>query len=198
VILDAGPVSCPPGAGPQPAWCEALVQVPGGAHPLRAYSVDLPARSSTDQRFQADHLASRIADLGELAVAGGNWNSYSRADAITAAALEVTPRHLRPARMRYTPQDRTLSPNYDVHDVLASVGLEDAAVVAPGQRDPHDVTPAGTSSNGRVDRIYLTRELVGAASRHSQQDIGDSDHQALMLVLDGPRAARAIPPEPLR
>jgi hypothetical protein len=91
------------------------------------------------------------------------------------------------------------SANRAVHDVLASVGLEDAvAVMAPGQRDPHDFTPGGTSSNGRVDRIYLTRELAGAASRHSQQDIGDGDHQALMLVLDGPSAARAIPPEPRR
>jgi hypothetical protein len=99
--------------------------------------------------------------------------------------------------MRYTPQDRTLSPNYDVHGVLASVGLEDvAAVVAPGQRDPHHDTPTGISSNGRADRIYLTRELADAASRHDQQDIGDNDHQALMLALDGPSAARAIPPEP--
>jgi hypothetical protein len=135
VILDAGPVSFPLGAGPRPAWCEALVQVPGWAHPLRAYSVDLPARSSTEQRSQADHLASRIASLGELAIAGGNWNSYSRADAITAATLEVAPLHLRPARMRYTPQDQTLGPNYDVHDVVASVGLHDAvAVGAPGTR----------------------------------------------------------------
>ena len=54
VILDAPQASRPPGAGPQPAWCEALVQVPGWAHPLRAYSVDLPARSSTEQRAQAD------------------------------------------------------------------------------------------------------------------------------------------------
>lgn len=197
VIIDAGPAFYPTSAGPQPAWCDALVQVPGWAHPLRAYSVGLPERSSTEQRSQADHLASRIASLGELAVAGGNWNSYSRADAITAAALEVAPPHLRPARIRYTPQDRTLSPNYDVHDVLASVGLEDvAAVVAPGQRDPHHGTPAGTGSNGRVDRVYLTRELADAASRHDQQDIGDDDHQALMLTLDGPRVARAIPPDP--
>ena len=68
--------------------------------------------------------------------------------------------------MRYTPQDRTLSPNYDVHDVLASVGLHDAAaVLAPGRRDPHDLAPAGTSRGGRVDRVYLTGELAGAASR---------------------------------
>jgi hypothetical protein len=71
--------------------------------------------------------------------------------------------------MRYTPQDQTLGPNYDVHDVLASVGLHDAvAVVAPGTRGPHGLTAAGTSGAGRVNRIYL----------------------------DGPRAARAIPPEP--
>ena len=36
----------------------------------------------------------------------------------------------------------------------------------------------------------------GAVSRHHQQDIGDAEHQALILNLDGPRAARAIPPEP--
>lgn len=101
VILDADP-AWPSGTSIQPAWCEALVQVPGWAYPLRAYSVDLPAHSSTEQRSQADHLASCVAGLGELAVAGGNWNSCSRADAITAAALEVTPLHLRPARMRYT------------------------------------------------------------------------------------------------
>jgi hypothetical protein len=197
VILDAGPIPGPTGAGPQPAWCEALVQVPGWAHPLRAYSVGLPAHSSTEQRSQADHLASRIADLGELAVAGGNWNSYSRADAITAAALEVAPSHLRPARMRYTPQDRTLSANYDVHDVLASVGLHDAAIVAAArQQDPDDLPQAGTSRGGRVDRVYLTGELADTASRHDQQDIGDGGRRALMLTLDGYRAARAIPLEP--
>lgn len=80
--------------------------------------------------------------------------------------------------------------------MLASVGMEDtAAVLAPAPRDPADLTTTGASS-GRADRIYLTRELTGAASRYDQQDIGDSDHQALMLVLDGPRAARAVPPEP--
>jgi hypothetical protein len=195
VILDAGPIPGPTGAGPQPAWCEALVQVPGWAHPLRAYSVDLSACSSTEQRSQADHLASRIARLGELAVAGGNWNSYSRADTITAAALELAPLHLRPARMRYGPQDRTISPNYEVHDVLASADLHDAAVAAPRQQDPDELTQAGTSGGGRVDRVYLTGVLADAASRCDWQDIGDGDHQAMLLTLDGPRAARAIPLE---
>jgi hypothetical protein len=195
VILDAGPADCRPETGPQPAWCEALVQVPGWTHPLRAYSVDLRSRSSVEQRSQADHLASRIAGLGELAVAGGNWDSYGRTGTFPPAALDFAPPHLRPSRMRYTPQDRTLTPNYDVHDVLASVGLEDVfAVLSPGEREPYDLTPGGTESVGLVDRIYLTQDLTEAAARYARQDIGDSDHPALTLTLDGTSAARAIPP----
>ena len=101
-------------------WC----RVPGWAQPVRAYSVDLPWRSSVEQRSQADRLATRIAELagvGELAIAGGNWNSYGRADPVMPAALEAAPLHLRPSRMRYSPQRQTLTPNYDVHDVLTSV-----------------------------------------------------------------------------
>ena len=195
VILDAGPAWFP-GVSIQPAWCEALVRVPGWTHPMRVYSVDLPAHSSVEQRSQADQLAGRIAGLGELAVAAGNWNSWGRADTIPATALDLAPPHLRPARMRYTPQDRTLTPNYDVHDVLASVGLEDAAVLTSGQRHSYDLGPAGTSSSGRVDRIYLTWDLADAAARYARQDIRDSEHQALMLTLDGLRAARTIPPQP--
>ena len=62
-ILDAGPVACPPESGTEPAWCEALVRVPGWAYPIRAYSVHLPAQSSVEQQSQADRLASRIAEL---------------------------------------------------------------------------------------------------------------------------------------
>jgi hypothetical protein len=188
VILDAGP-AWQPGAGPQPAWCEALVQVPGWAHPLRAYSVDLPWRSSIEQRSQADQLATRIAEragLGELAVAGGNWNSYGRADPAIPAALDSAPLHLRPSRMRYSPQDETLTPNYDVHDVLACVGMED--VVTALAPTPHDVASAETGVIGRADRIYLTRDLAGAAAGYVRNDVRDSEHQALMLTLEGAKA----------
>ena len=112
-----------------------------------------------------------------------------------ATALDLAPLHLRPARMRYTPRDRTLTPNYDV-TTLASIGLEDAAVQTPGQHHPSDLGPAGTSSGGRVDRIYLTGDLIDAAVRYARQDMGDSEHQALMVTLDGLRAARTIPPQP--
>jgi hypothetical protein len=197
MILDAGPADCLPETGARPAWCEALVHVPGWTHPLCVFSVDLRSRSSVEQRSQADQLASRIAGLGELAVAGGNWNSYSRTDTFTPAVLDSAPLHLRPSRMRYSPQDRTLTPNYDVHDVLASVGMEDVfAVLPPRQRELDDLTSGRTESVGRVDRIYLTQDLTGAAARYARQDIGDSDHQALMLTLDGTSAARAIPPGP--
>jgi hypothetical protein len=88
-------------------------------------------------------------------------------------------------------------PNYDVHDVLACVGMEDAvAVLASARSDPDDLASAGTSVNGRVDRIYLTRDLVGAAAGYMQQDMRASEHQALMLTLDGATAARATPPGP--
>src|ERR1035441_8103313 len=131
-----------------------LVRVPGWTHPLRAYSADLPAHSSVEQRSQADQLASRIAGLGELAVAAGNWNSWGRADTIPANALDLAPLHLRPARMRYIPQDRTLTPNYDVHDVLASVGLEDAAVLTSRSEcaEPRAAAPAAGP-----DAVYPAR-----------------------------------------
>ena len=80
-----------------PAWCEALVQIPGWARSLRVYSVDLPWRSSVEQRSQAEWLATRIAELrelGELAVAGGNWNSYGHANPVMPGALEAAPRAL--------------------------------------------------------------------------------------------------------
>jgi endonuclease/exonuclease/phosphatase family metal-dependent hydrolase len=193
-ILDAGPAPYPPELGSQPAWCEALVQVPGWAYPLRVYSVHLPARSSVEQRSQVDRLASQVAELGELAVVGGDWNCYGRADAISSDDLKWAPRHLRPPRMRYTPDLGTVAPNYDVHDVMASVGLEDAAaILTPGQRDPADLTPTRSYGGGRVDRIYVTWELADAVARYLQRDTGGSDRQATMLALDGLKAARAIP-----
>lgn len=150
--------------------------MPDWAHLLRVYSVDLPWRSSVEQRSQADRLATRIAELagiGELAIAGGNWNSYGRADAIIPAALDFASLYVRPSRTRYSPSNMTLTPNYDVHDVLASVGMEDAVTIpAP---TPGRLTSQGTSVNGRIDRIYLTRGLIGAVGRYEQRKRGTGD-----------------------
>jgi hypothetical protein len=40
-----------------------------------------------------------------------------------------------------------------------------------------------------VNRIYLTRDLAGAATRYVQQDTRGSGRRALMLTLDGAAAA---------
>ena len=193
VILDAGP-DWPPRAGAQPAWCEALVQIPGWLHPLHACSVDLSCRSSVEQRSQADHLASRVARLGDLGVAGGNWSSYGRADPVTPAALDSVPLHVRPSRMRYSPREQALIPNYDVHDVLACAGLVDAVAVQGLARSGPGEPASAVTGIGRVDRIYLTRDLAGAAARYTQQDMPDGEHQVLMITLDGAVAASITPP----
>jgi endonuclease/exonuclease/phosphatase family metal-dependent hydrolase len=193
-VLDSGPPDYPPGTGTQPAWCEALVKAPGWPYPLHVYSVHFPARSSTEQRSQADRLACRIAQLGELAVAEGGWNCYGRADEMSPATLDFSPLHLRPPRVQYLPQDQTLMANYDVHDVLAAVGMVDAvAFLRPEQRQPAELTVTGINGRGRVDRFYLTFDLTEAAVRYVQQDTGGSDHQALMLTLDTALAAEIIP-----
>lgn len=121
--------------------------------------------------------SARIAELtglGELAVAGGNWNSYGRADRIIPAALDSAPLHLRPPRLRYSPQDQILTPNYDVHDVLACVGMEEVVTVRAFV--PDDLASAETGVIGRVDRLYLTRDLSGAADGHVRKDMRDSEH----------------------
>jgi endonuclease/exonuclease/phosphatase family metal-dependent hydrolase len=194
-ILDTGPP-----AGPQPgspaAWCQALVQVPGISYPVCFYSVHLPARSAVEQLSQAQRLASRIAQDGALAVAGGDWNCYAPADALTPETLAAMPPHLRPPRMRVTAG--VLEANYDVHHALAVTGLTDtAAVLPPGSRDPRELTPTGINGGGRVDRFYLTQPLAGAASRYEQRDTGGSDHQALLLTLDLTAAAAAVPAGPV-
>lgn len=88
--------------------------------------------------------------------------------------------------MRYSPQDENLTPNYDVHDVLAGVGMEDAAAVRTPELSDRDGLPL---PDARVNRIYLTRDLAGAATRYVQQDTRGSGHRALMLTLDGAAAA---------
>jgi hypothetical protein len=193
VILDTGPPAVSPGSGP-PAWCQALVGFPGIRHPVCFYSVHLPARSSVAQLLEAERLASRIAQRGELAVAGGDWNCYAPADMLTPATLASLPRHLRPPRMRAGVAG-AWEANYDVHHALAAAGLTDAAgFLHPAQRDPRELTPTGIGG-GRVDRFYVTGPLTGAIQRYEQRDTGGSDHQLLLLTVD--LSATAVPPGPV-
>lgn len=195
-ILDDGPWWSPPGA---PPWCHALIQVPGMPHPIRFYSVHLPARSVTFQLIWAEHLANRIAQLGELTIAGGDWNSFSRGDAeqLTSKHLERLSPHLIPPRMRLTDTGERL-PNYDVHDVLDSIGLIDAAACLPAdRREPAGLTPTADCGVGRIDRFYTTLTLATAIRRYHQKPTGGSDHHAILLSLDLEAAGTIVPREPM-
>ncbi len=192
-IIDAGPPPHPPGSAP--SWCEALIQMPGLDRPMRFYSVHLPPRSGVAQLMQAQDLAARIAQRGEYALAGGDWNDYGRGEDLTADSLAAQPPHLRPARMRRR-YDGRLTPNYDVHDALTAIGMVDIAVHLPaGRRDPRELAPTGINGGGRVDRIYVSGELAPAAWGYAQCDTGGSDHQAVMAVLDLSHVT-AVPPGP--
>ena len=115
--------------------------------------------------------------------------------------LEIVPpqaRHLGPVTI-----DRDASgtgchlaweqPNYDVHDVLTSIGMEDA-VLTSVPSDQADLTSARVSVHGRIDGIYLMRDLVAAAAGYVHQEMRNSEHQALMLTLDGATVGRPRPP----
>jgi len=133
------------------------------------------------------HPAVLVAAEAGLVIldAGPAW----RADPVNPTSLDSAPLHLRPSRMRFSPQDRTLTSNYDVHDVLTCVGMVDVVTVLASA--PHDVASAETSVIGRVDRIYLTRNLADPAAGYVQKDLRDSEHRAIMLTLDQAKA----PPE---
>ncbi len=189
-IIDAGPPPHPPASAP--SWCEALIRFPELDYPVRVYSIHLPPRSSVAQLMQVQNLAATVAQRGEYAIAGGDWNDYGRGEDLTADALATQPPHLRLARMRRR-YDGRLTPNYDVHDALAAIGMVDVAVHLPAEhRDPHQLMPTGINGGGRVDRLYVTGDLAPAAWGYVQRDIGGSDHQAVMAVFD-PSKVTATP-----
>jgi endonuclease/exonuclease/phosphatase family metal-dependent hydrolase len=197
-ILDTGPPLWASGSGPAPAWCQALVQVPGIPHPIAVYSVHMPARSAEEQRSQAQRLASLIAQKGEIAIAGGDWNSFPRNGGALRNLHDMDP-HLRPPRMHIRPGPRgiELEPSYDVDDILTSTGLTDAAAcLPPERRDPPALAATSRNDNGRIDRFYLTPGLPEAADRYTQADTGGSDHHALLLILNRSQAATITPREP--
>jgi endonuclease/exonuclease/phosphatase family metal-dependent hydrolase len=192
-ILDDGPPCVP---GHDPAWCEALLSLAPAGPAIRVYSVHLPPRSAAQQLICAQQLAGHIAQRGELAIAAGDWNSWSPADQLTPATLASMPAHLRPARMHTRPGQPPAA-NYQVHHTLEGIGLIDAAAALdPARRDPHDLTPTGINHGGRVDRIYLTSELweSGTVRSYAQKDGGGSDHHMIMITMARDELDRAAPP----
>lgn len=192
-IHDEGPTVWPSGGGTRPAWCEARLRVPGLQRALWVYSVHMPTRSAQEQLSQAQRLASYVGQRGGYAIVGGDFNSYPPDGKLTSEDLERQPLHLRSARMRRD-RDGSLACNFDVHDTLTTIGMSDvAAMLPPEQREPAELTP--TAAHGRIDLVFLSRELSPAAARYVQRDTGGSDHQALLITLDL-RLVTELPPGP--
>jgi endonuclease/exonuclease/phosphatase family metal-dependent hydrolase len=194
-ILQTGPPSS--FAGPViPAWSQVIVSIGGIPHPVAFYSIHMPARSAVGQLMQAEWLATFLAQRGELAVAGGDWNCYGRADELTDEELRPMPPHLRPPRMRWT-AGGVLAPNYAVEDTLALAGMRDAAAcLPPARREPRQLTATARDGN-RIDRFYVTPEVIPALCEYRQHETGGSDHQAILLTLTRQALAEAEPPGPV-
>lgn len=190
IVLTGPPTATSSGA--DPSWCQAGIMISGLAYPLVCYSVHLPARSAVMQRMQAEWLASVIAQRGELAIVGGDWNCYARAGAPSTRELEAMPPHLRPPRM--VCDHGRLRPDHAVHDTLAGTGLADAAAHLAGP-DRQELA-ATTERHGRIDRFYVTPELLPALRQYRHEDIGGSDHHLIGLTLDMDALAQAEPPGP--
>ncbi len=194
-ILHTGPPSSAAGSV-APAWSQAIVSVDGVPSPVAFYSIHMPARSAVGQLMQAEWLATFLAQRGELAIAGGDWNSYGRADALTDEDLRPMPPHLRPPRMQWG-SEGVLRPSYAVEDTLTIVGMRDAAAcLSPGRREPEELTATGRDGN-RIDRFYVTPDVIPALRGYRQRETGGSDHQAILLMLARDALAEAEPPGPV-
>ena len=175
-----------------PAWCQAMLAVPGIPYEVDVYSVRLPAGSAAEQLRQAQWLANVIAWRGRLAHAAGDWNSIPRSGQPSEDTLRAMNPHLRPARMIL--DGGPLRPDYSVDDTLTGTGLTDIAVsLPPERRDPAELTPAGRAGS-RVDRHYATEELAAAAVGYRKLATGGSGHDMSMVIYDRAVLASAVPP----
>jgi hypothetical protein len=138
-VLDDGP---PPGRD-APFWSEAVIKIRDTATVLTVTSVHAPATTAAGQLTEAQRLASRTAQRGGPAIAGGDWNCYTPDDNLTQDELSTLSPHLRPARMR-PPAGGRLAANYDVHETLTAVGMADPVPgLPPAAAARHRLAPQG-------------------------------------------------------
>ena len=190
-VLDDGPAPFPDA----PFWAEAVVRVRATGTVLHVSSVHAPATTAAGQLAEAQRLATRTAQRGELAVVGGDWNCYTPADALTQDDLAALPPHLRPSRTREA--GGTLTANYDVHSTLTSVGLADPVPGLPSEcREPPQPPGTGSHPKARIDRFYLWpgNSLLPAVCTYHQKPNPGSDHQMIMITLGRSELAAAAAP----
>jgi endonuclease/exonuclease/phosphatase family metal-dependent hydrolase len=173
----------PPPGGPRVPWCSAEVTVPGIAGPLHLYSVHFSARSLGEQ-LRAAELVASYASQQAPALVGGDFNGYPRAGPVPAASqLRALRPHQQLVRACRGP-DGTLSPSYDVDDLLTGAGLTDMAGALPAaRRDPAGLSGTAEDGTARLDRCYATPDLAAAAVSCRQLPIG-SDHDAVAFTFD--------------
>ncbi|MFC4054082.1 endonuclease/exonuclease/phosphatase family protein [Actinomadura syzygii] len=165
------------------SWCGVQLRLPGLEdldQDLDCYSVHLPARSAVEQLSQAQTLAALLTAPERLVLVGGDFNGYPRGGpAVTADELERLPPHLRVTRCREG-ADGALEANYDVDDVFGRAGLFDLAFSLPAElRNPPELRATGRGG-ARVDRLYASPEVAGAATGYWQVRVG-SDHDAVVF-----------------
>lgn len=180
-VIDDGP----PATRDAPFWAEAAVQVRADGTMLNVTSVHAPSTTGTGQLTEAERLATRTAQRGALAVAGGDWNCYTPDDQLTPDDLAGLEAHLLPART--LPSGGRLAGNYRVHDVLTAVGMTDPVPeLPPDLRDPPVPPGTGSAPGARIDRFYLWpgHDLLPAVRRYEQKPNPGSDHQAIMIALE--------------
>jgi endonuclease/exonuclease/phosphatase (EEP) superfamily protein YafD len=166
------------------AWCMVELDIPGLGRPLCCYSVHMPARSSVEQRSQAEYLGALVSARPEdLVLVGGDFNGYPRGGpTVTSDELQALPPHLKVTRCRID-ADGNLGPNYDVDDVFVALAelVDIAAHLRQTHRDPPQLRPTGLGG-ARVDRLYGSPEFAAVATSYQHLTIG-SDHDALVVHL---------------
>lgn len=191
-VLESGPAP----VHDRPGWAEAIVLIKSTGTELRVISDHAQATTAAGQLSEAERQAARAART--LSIIGGDRNNYSPEDDLADSELtgiRTTMPHVASSRLRLG-LDGKLTANYDVHQVLTSAGLVDPVPhLAGGSRFP--AAPGRTASGpGRIDRFYMSGQMLPAVRRYDQRANPGSDHQMLMVTLSLSALARVKAPEP--
>jgi hypothetical protein len=189
-ILDDGPPATPDAA----CWAEATVRILVTGTVLSVASVYAPAAAATGQLGEARRLETWAAQRGQLAIAGGEWHCYSPAKGLPYGELAVLPPQLLPSRTHAA--GGKLTPDYDVHAILACTGMAGPVPALPSEYRESCYPPGVGSKRPSTHRFYLWpgEKVMPAVRRYHEKPNSGSDHQMIMLSLDVAALAAACTP----